>query len=47
MMENYLDIIILLYEVSEAEHYPNERPGRYQKLDSHISMLREALFLYK
>ena len=47
MMENCLDTIVVLNDASEAEHHPVERASRYRKLDSHISMQREALFRYK
>ena len=47
MMENCLDPIVVLNDASEIEHHPVERPNCYRKLDSHISMQREALFRYK
>ena len=46
-MENCLDSIVVLNDVSEAEHHPVERSTRYRKLHSHISKQREALFRYK
>ena len=46
-MENCLDTIVVLNDASETEHHPVEKPSRYQKPDSHISMQQEALFRYK
>ena len=49
MMENCLvdTIVVSKDDVNEVEHHPVERSDRYRKLDSHISMQRQALFRYK
>ena len=43
-MENCLDIIVVLNDASETEHYPVERSSRDQKLHFHILMERQAFF---
>ena len=47
MTENCPDAIVVLNSVSEAKHHPVEIPCHYRKLDTHISMQREAVFRYR
>ena len=46
-MENSIDSIVMLNDVSEIEHHSIESSCPYRKLHSHISMQREALSSYK